>query len=191
MGFVPERFCMMKKFLMCLLAGMFVVVSGDVLAAKDSKSKSKNKKAVNKVQAGKAVWKTDLKSAMADAVKSKKQIFVLVTGSTWCPPCQNLEKTVLSKPEFAALAARSLVLVKADVPRGAKPAPDAIATMQYINHQGGVPAAYLLSADGKIIDKQVGFGGGDVKSYLSRFKGYNMPAPAKDAKKAKDKKKKK
>lgn len=175
----------MKKFLMCLLAVMFVFASADALAAKKSK---KNK---SKVQTTKAVWNTDLQKAMAEAKKSKKQIFLLVTGSTWCPPCKNLEKSVLSKPEFLSMAARSLVLVKADVPRGARPAPDAVATMQFIKHQGGVPAAYLLSADGKIIDKQVGFGGGDAKSYMSRFKGYKMPKAAKPAKNSKDKKKKK
>ena len=175
----------MKKFMMCLLAVMFVFASADALAAKKSK---KNK---SKVQTTKAVWNTDLQKAMAEAKKSKKQIFLLVTGSTWCPPCKNLEKSVLSKPEFLSMAAQSLVLVKADIPRGAKPAAGAIAAMQFVKHSGGVPSAYLLNADGTIIDKQVGFGGGDAKSYMSRFKGYKMPKAAKPAKNSKDKKKKK
>ena len=170
---------------MCLLAVMFVFVSAEAMAA------AKNKKATKKTPVVKNTWKTDLKSAMAEAAKTKKQIFVLVTGSTWCPPCQNLEKSVLSKPEFLSLASRSLVLVKADIPRGTNPSADAVATMQFIKHQGGVPSAYLLNADGTVLEKQVGFGGGDVKSYLSRFQNYKMPAPAKAAKKAKDKKKKK
>ena len=175
---------MMKKFLMSLLAVLFVFVSAETMAAPKSKKSSKKPVA-------KTTWKTDLKSAMAEAAKSKKQIFVLVTGSTWCPPCQNLEKSVLSKPEFLSLASRSLVLVKADIPRGTNPTADAVATMQFIKHQGGVPSAYLLNADGTVLEKQVGFGGGDVKSYLSRFEKYKMPAPAKAAKKAKDQKKKK
>jgi thiol:disulfide interchange protein len=101
---------MMKKFLMSLLAVLFVFVSAETMAAPKSKKSSKKPVA-------KTTWKTDLKSAMAEAAKSKKQIFVLVTGSTWCPPCKNLEKSVLSKPEFLSMAAQSLVLVKADIPR--------------------------------------------------------------------------
>ena len=88
---------------MCLLAVMFVLASGDALAAKDSKNKSKAKSKTRSV-AGKAVWKTDIKAAIAEAQKSKKQILVLLTGSDWCGYCMKLDKAVFSHKSFPALA---------------------------------------------------------------------------------------
>ena len=178
----------MKKFLMCLLAVMFVLASGDALAAKDSKDKSKAKSktrsVAGKVQAGKAVWKTDIKAAIAEAQKSNKQILVLLTGSDWCGYCMKLDKAVFSHKSFPALA-KNLVLVKADFPRK-KLSPELQKQANEVKMMfpaNGFPTVYLLDPNGKVLDKQVGFGGGTPGSYMKRFKGYKEPKASKKKKK--------
>ena len=173
----------MKKFLMCLLAVMFVLVSGDALAAKDSKSKSKAKNkakiksVANKIQAGKVVWKNDIKAAIAEAQKGNKQILVLLTGSDWCGYCMKLDKAVFSNNAFPLLA-KNIILVKADFPRQKKQTPEEKKLANEVKMMypaSGYPTVYLLNANGKVLDKQVGFGGGTPSSYMKRFKGYKMP----------------
>ena len=178
----------MKKFLMCLLAVMFVLVSGDALAAKDSKSKSKAKNkakiksVANKIQAGKVVWKNDIKAAIAEAQKGNKQILVLLTGSDWCGYCMKLDKAVFSNNAFPLLA-KNMILVKADFPRQKKQTPEEQKLANEVKMMypaSGYPTVYLLDANGKVLDKQAGFGGGTPSSYMKRFKGYKMPkAPKK------------
>ena len=173
----------MRKFLMCLLAVMFVLVSGDVLAAKESKSKgkAKNKSVAKKVQAGKVAWKNNIKTAIAEAQKSNKQILVLLTGSDWCGYCIKLDKAVFSNSNFPVLA-KNMILVKADFPRKAQtPEEKKLANeIKMMYPASGFPTVYLLDANGKVLDKKVGFGGGPPNSYMKSFKGYKEPkAPKK------------
>lgn len=64
-----------------------------------------------------ATWLTDIKAAKEQAEKDKNPIFILFTGSDWCPPCMKLEKDFFSKKEFEDFAKEKLVLLKADFPQ--------------------------------------------------------------------------
>ncbi len=64
-----------------------------------------------------AKWLTDIKVAKEQAEKEKKPIFMLFTGSDWCPPCMYLEKEFFSKKEFEDFANKDLILLKIDFPQ--------------------------------------------------------------------------
>lgn len=122
--------------------------------------------------AAKAQWHTDVESALKQASETKKPIMVLITGSSWCRPCQNLEKKVWSSEEFARFAKKNLVLLKGDIPRQSSGfGPQRFQqVMKLVRHNGGVPSVYLLDSKGNILEKVTGYDNGSVKSYLKRFK---------------------
>src|SRR5690606_2750379 len=65
-----------------------------------------------------AQWSEDYPSALASARETNQPVFLLFTGSDWCPPCMQLEEKVFSSPVFAQFAEENMVLMKADFPRG-------------------------------------------------------------------------
>ncbi|MCB0571015.1 MAG: thioredoxin family protein [Phaeodactylibacter sp.] len=62
-------------------------------------------------------WLTDLQQANVAAEREGKVIFLLFTGSDWCPACRRFDKNVLDTEAFRGYASRNLVLLKADFPR--------------------------------------------------------------------------
>lgn len=162
----------MKKFWLSLLAVCFIFAAFDCGAANDKKQKRIREK-IKKSQAAKnqAKWHTELNKAVAEARQNNRQIFLLITGSTWCGTCMNLERNVLSSKDFARYAKKNLVLLKVDIPRSAKalPKPAQEILKKYHNNQG-VPAVYLLNSEGKVVEKKVGYGGAKPKEYLKQFK---------------------
>ena len=59
-------------------------------------------------------WLADPDSAIKAAVKDKKDLLLLFTGSDWCPPCQKLEQEVFADEDFYAEAEGDFVFVKFD-----------------------------------------------------------------------------
>lgn len=118
------------------------------------------------------IWHVDAQKALKAAATQNKQILVLITGSTWCGPCMNLERNVLKSKEFADFAGKNLILLKADIPRrGIPQGPTPQRTvLDMVKHQGGVPSVYLLNSKGKVLENVSGFGGGNTENYLKRFK---------------------
>ena len=70
------------------------------------------------------VWHTDVNKAIELSVKTEKPLFMFFTGSDWCGWCKRLVKEVFIKPEFAAWAAKNVVLVELDFPRRTPISPD-------------------------------------------------------------------
>ncbi|MDB5260947.1 MAG: thiol-disulfide isomerase, partial [Adhaeribacter sp.] len=91
-----------------------------------------------------------------------KYILLNFSGSDWCGPCIQLNKSVFQTEEFAKYAAESLVLANADFPRLKKnqlvPAQQALneALADKYNKTGAFPLTLLLNADGKIIQQWEG-----------------------------------
>lgn len=75
----------------------------------------------NKVAAGKrprrADWHDDPETAFAEATELGLPVYVVFTGSDWCPPCKQLEKTIHEATAFSDFADEHLVLLKLDFPR--------------------------------------------------------------------------
>ena len=66
--------------------------------------------------AAEANWLTDFKKAQETAKKESKPIFMVFSGSTWCPPCKALIKQLFSTREFIEYANKNMVLVEVDFP---------------------------------------------------------------------------
>jgi len=103
-----------------------------------------------------AVWLTDLDSAKKQAAAEHKPLFVLFSGSDWCPWCIKLKKEVLDSPEFESYAKDNLVLAVVDFPRANPLPPERAAINEKISEQykiGALPTVLLMNADGKVIGK--------------------------------------
>lgn len=64
-----------------------------------------------------ASWHEDPEEAFAEAASTGLPLYVLFTGSDWCPPCKALEKNIHKKRDFQEFADENLVLLKLDFPR--------------------------------------------------------------------------
>ena len=68
--------------------------------------------------AAKEGWLDDLEKAKAQAKAENKKILLDFTGSDWCGWCKKLDAEVFSQQAFKDYAAKHLVLVELDFPRG-------------------------------------------------------------------------
>jgi thioredoxin-related protein len=68
--------------------------------------------------AAKEGWLDDLEKAKAQAKAENKKILLDFTGSDWCGWCKKLDKEVFSQSAWKEYAAKHLVLVEVDFPRG-------------------------------------------------------------------------
>lgn len=68
-------------------------------------------------QSNQIVWMTDFEQAKALAKAESKPLFVDFSGSDWCPHCKNLDKEILSTPEFQKALGKKMIFVVIDFPR--------------------------------------------------------------------------
>jgi len=102
------------------------------------------------------VWLTDFAAAQARAKAENKPLFVLFTGSDWCPYCMMLEKEILSTPEFKDYASRNLVPVMVDFPRASIISQKQRAANEELGERYGVrgyPTIIIMTPDGEAIDE--------------------------------------
>lgn len=100
----------------------------------------------SKSKASKIAWQTNFESAMAQAKKSGKPVFVDFYA-TWCGPCKALDASVFPDPRVVK-ASRSYIMVKVDGDKRAD------LTKKY-NIQG-YPSLGFFSPSGKLLKLQVG-----------------------------------
>jgi protein disulfide-isomerase len=116
-----------------------------------------------------ALWMTDYKQALAQAAKEKRNLLLDFTGSDWCPYCIQMDKEVLSRPEFEEFAKKNLVLVKLDFPRKKQLPPAETAQNRKLGQQfaiEGYPTYVLVNAEGKEVKRQVGYLEGGPKEFI-------------------------
>ena len=111
-----------------------------------------------------ADWETDYAKALARAKAENKRVFLDFTGSDWCGPCIELRKRVLSSKEFAAYAAKNLVLVEIDYPQRKKQSPELKKQNEQLSHQYGIdekgfPTIVVLDSNGKVVREFTGYSG--------------------------------
>lgn len=58
-----------------------------------------------------ADWHDDPEEAFAEAKELGLPVYVLFTGSDWCPPCKILETTIHDDSDFSGFADKNLVLL--------------------------------------------------------------------------------
>ena len=116
-----------------------------------------------------ALWLTNYQQALAQAAKEKKRVLIDFTGSDWCPPCSQMEKEVLSQPEFIAFAKNNLVLLKLDFPRRKKLSPEEKEQNHKLGQQfaiEGFPTYVLVDPTGKELKRQSGYLEGGPKKFI-------------------------
>ena len=69
-----------------------------------------------------AQWHTDVEKGAQEALKDGKDVLLLFTGETWCPPCQKLKSEILTADGFVSEISGDFVLIKLDFPQDSDPA---------------------------------------------------------------------
>ena len=129
------------------------------------------------LQAGAAElkWLTDLPKAQAEAKEKNKQVLLDFTGSDWCGWCIKFNKEVLSTPEFAAYAAKNLVLVEVDFPHKKEQSAELKKANKELGSKFGVdgyPTFVVLNKDGKEVGRQEGYAAGGPKAFIAKLDGF-------------------
>jgi protein disulfide-isomerase len=118
---------------------------------------------------GSGIWQTDYKQALVQAAKEKKRVLLDFTGSDWCPYCVQMEKEVLTQPDFKVYAAHKLILVKLDFPRKKQMPPAESEQNQKLQQEfaiEGFPTYVLLDTAGTEVRRQVGYLQGGPKEFI-------------------------
>lgn len=118
------------------------------------------------------VWITDYRAALATAKEQNRHVFLLFTGSDWCPWCKKLQAEILATAEFKRYAQQKLILVEVDFPRD-KSQPSALkrqnAALQTKFQIGGYPSVVVLDAEGREVGR-LGYMDGGPKPFLEQLK---------------------
>jgi thioredoxin-related protein len=97
-------------------------------------------------------WTTDYKAALAQAKSDNRHVFLFFTGSDWCSWCKRLNKEILSQDGFKDYAAKNLILVELDYPRGKSQPKEVKAQNAQLMDQykiEGYPTVIVLDSSGK------------------------------------------
>ena len=122
----------MKKLLVSLL---LLAVSGWVYAA-DYTPKG---------------WLTDAEAAQKQAQEQSRPIMVLISGPEWCPPCRQLEKTVISKAAFLEFVQQNAVGLFVHVPHSGLSAETRKLLHKLTFFRGVVPSYAVTDADFNVL----------------------------------------
>ena len=118
-------------------------------------------------------WETDFAKASAKAKAEGKYMLIDFSGSDWCGWCVKLDKEVFSKGPFKDYAKDNLVLVLADFPRDKSKQSEKLqkqnAELAKKYNVGGFPTVFILSPDGKLVNK-TGYQAGGPEPYVTYIK---------------------
>jgi len=120
-------------------------------------------------------WITNLEDGMKLAKKENKAVFILFTGSDWCPPCKKLHHEVLESEEFLKFAKDNLILVFIDFPRKQQNKLEP-AQSKYNNALQrkfsirGFPSVIMLDKNGKELERWVGYRPTALSNTLNKYK---------------------
>jgi len=127
------------------------------------------------LHAAPANWLTDYGAALKQAAAEGKPLLIEFTGSSWCPPCKLMDKTVFTQEEFASFAEKNLILLKIDLPPYDPPQPDSVADRNQALFEQyrceGVPTMIILNPKGKELERAVGVVPGGLNGFLKWVEG--------------------
>jgi thioredoxin-related protein len=127
-------------------------------------------------------WTVHYADAVTKAQTDNKAILLNFTGSDWCPYCIQMKKEVLDKPEFRDYANDNLELVTLDFPNSIPQPPSIKKQNQELARKykvSGYPTFVLLSKDGKVLWKQVGYLEGGPSVFVGQMqKHYRSAGPS-------------
>jgi formylglycine-generating enzyme required for sulfatase activity len=114
----------------------------------------------------------DFAAAQKKAAAFKRPLFVLFTGSDWCPLCIRLHREISDTQVFKKFAADYLVLFEADFPKDKKQTAAVKKQNEKLANTYGVnffPTVLLLDATGKVLG-QTGYQEGGADAYVKHLK---------------------
>lgn len=117
-------------------------------------------------------WYTDYNAAQKVATEKNLPMYLLFTGSDWCPWCVKLHNEVLEKKEFKDFAKDKVVLVFLDFPSKKKlPAKETKQNKDLAQKYGvtGYPTVIMTDAKGEKLGK---YGYSSLKDHLDWMKQY-------------------
>jgi thioredoxin-related protein len=113
-------------------------------------------------------WFEDVQQALAKARQEDKDLFLLYTGSDWCPACQKFESEVLGEADFLEKAGQHFVLVRLDFPKKKKLPAEIIEQNRIWAEKFGIdgyPTVVLIDRDQRPFGIS-GYRPGGVENYL-------------------------
>ena len=117
-------------------------------------------------------WETDYKKAQDEAKANHKLILLNFTGSDWCGWCIQLDRAILSKPQFKDYATKNLVLVELDFPRRKAQTVELRKQNQELAERyqvEGFPTLVVLNGDGKTVWRYDGYYDGGIAALLAEL----------------------
>ena len=122
-------------------------------------------------------WATDYQKAQEKAKTDRRLVLLNFTGSDWCGYCVQLDRAILSKPEFKDYANKNLVLLEIDFPRRNGPRWNAqsielkkqnmeLAEKYQVE---GFPTLVVLDGEGKTLWKYEGYYAGGLAAFLAEL----------------------
>ena len=117
-------------------------------------------------------WSTDYKKAQDEARASRKLVLINFTGSDWCGYCIQLDRAILSQPQFKDYANRNLILVEIDFPRQKPQSVEIRKQNQELAERyqvEGFPILVVLNGEGKTLWRYDGFYTGGIAAFLAEL----------------------
>jgi len=123
-----------------------------------------------------AEWQSDYAKALTKAKAENKRVLLDFTGSDWCGPCIQLNKTVFSTKEFHAFADKNLIFVEVDYPKGKKQSAELVQqneklAKEYGIDEKGYPTVVLLDPAGRKIREFTGYSGETTNDFIAWIEG--------------------
>lgn len=122
-------------------------------------------------------WEVNFNDAIAKAKEQKKKVFMLSTGSDWCPPCRMLKSNVLSHAKFQRIAGKSFVFLWLDSPRRARLPQDQLLhnhiVKQHFPFGNGVPSVIIIDPVNQKVLGRIG-GYKPLNEYLKDLDSYTV-----------------
>lgn len=117
-------------------------------------------------------WTSDYQKAQQEAKASHKLVLLDFTGSDWCGFCFQLDRAILSKPQFKDYASKNLVLVEVDFPRRKAQSIETKRQNQQLAQRyqiEGFPTLVVLNGEGQTVWRYDGMYMGDVAAFLAEL----------------------
>jgi thioredoxin-related protein len=119
-----------------------------------------------------SAWSTDYKKAQAEAKTHHKLLLLDFTGSDWCGFCFQLDRAILSQPQFKDYANKNLVLVEIDFPHRK---PQSVETKKQNAELAeryqidGFPTLIVLDGNGKTLWRYDGLYTGGIAAFIAEL----------------------
>ena len=119
-----------------------------------------------------------LNATLATASQQNKIVYLLFTGSDWCPPCMSLEQKVLQSPQWQNLTQTGILTYTCDFPVKKQLSPQTVQENNRLAKSFNVtsyPTQIILSPAGKVLDRRQGYSPGPVTPYVNWVSSFIIP----------------